>query len=270
VTLDAEIDQLYRLPPSEFTAARNALAKTLTGDDRARVRALGKPTNVAWAVNQVYWRDRSLFDQLVRAGEHLRTTQIAALKGRSGDVRTATANQRALLARAVEAAHRVAAEAGISADPDDVTRTLEALSMSPAGVVPGRLTTALAPSGFELLLGTKLPSHRDAPPARSERRHGKESPSAARAPAATAAGRDAERRAARARERAERLEARKREQAARKIAREREAEEQRMARARAKAEAALKRARAEEARARKQWEAAQAAVHAAEAAVRSI
>ncbi len=32
--LDAKIDDLYRLPLSEFTGARNALAKTLKGDER--------------------------------------------------------------------------------------------------------------------------------------------------------------------------------------------------------------------------------------------
>jgi len=77
--LDAKIDDLYRLPLSEFTGARNALAKTLTGDEAKRVRALEKPTVVPWAVNQVYWRARSTYDRLMKSGEKLRAAQIAAL-----------------------------------------------------------------------------------------------------------------------------------------------------------------------------------------------
>src|SRR5437773_10087717 len=61
VALESEVDRLYQLPLSEFTAARNALAKTLKGDEAARVRALAKPTVVPWAVNQLYWRDRKIY-----------------------------------------------------------------------------------------------------------------------------------------------------------------------------------------------------------------
>jgi hypothetical protein len=63
--LDAKIDDLYKLPLSEFTSARNALAKTLGKDDGAKiVKALEKPTVVPWAVNQVYWRAPRLVFEL--------------------------------------------------------------------------------------------------------------------------------------------------------------------------------------------------------------
>lgn len=52
--LESRIDDLYRGPLTDFVAARNALAKTVAGQDAQRVRKLAKPTVVPWAVNQVY------------------------------------------------------------------------------------------------------------------------------------------------------------------------------------------------------------------------
>ena len=47
------IERLSQLPPSEFTAARNAAAAHLKAPaDQAVVRARQKPTTPAWAVNQ--------------------------------------------------------------------------------------------------------------------------------------------------------------------------------------------------------------------------
>jgi hypothetical protein len=51
------IDELYQLPLDEFTAARNALAKS-TGD--ASIKKLEKPSLSAWAVNQLFWHQRKL------------------------------------------------------------------------------------------------------------------------------------------------------------------------------------------------------------------
>ena len=71
MSLDAKIDDLYRQPLDAFVPARNALAKTLTGADATRVRALAKPTVVPWAVNQVYWQARSVYDKAIKSGERL-------------------------------------------------------------------------------------------------------------------------------------------------------------------------------------------------------
>ena len=68
--LDLEIDGLFRLPLSDFTAARNALAGRLKKDKRAidaeRVKALAKPPAPAWAVNQLYWEDPQAIDERCR------------------------------------------------------------------------------------------------------------------------------------------------------------------------------------------------------------
>src|SRR5207244_9248332 len=95
--LDNHIDVLYKLPLDEFTAARATLAKTLSGADAKRVRALKKPTLVPWAVNQLYWHARPKYDALVATGAKVRSAQVAALEGRRADVRaTGDAHRHAL------------------------------------------------------------------------------------------------------------------------------------------------------------------------------
>jgi hypothetical protein len=157
VTLDSEIDRLYQLPLGEFTAARNALAKTLTGGGAARVKALAKPTVVPWAVNQLYWRDRKTFDRLLKAGGGLREAQIAALGGRHADVRRATEAHRAALADAVRSATSLASAGGANPQADQLARMLEAVSLSatPADAA-GRFTELIQPSGFEALAGLSI------------------------------------------------------------------------------------------------------------------
>jgi hypothetical protein len=155
VSLDGKIDDLYRQPLDAFVTARNALAKTLTGDEAKRVRALVKPTVVPWAVNQVYWQARPTYDKLIKSGERLRAAQIASLEGRRGaDVREAGDLHRTALADAVKAAERIAAAAGANPPADALVRTFETLSLaSEPPEPPGRLTKPLQPSGFEALAG---------------------------------------------------------------------------------------------------------------------
>jgi hypothetical protein len=157
VTLESRLDELYQLPLAEFTAARNALAKTLTGAEAARVKALPKPTVVPWAINQLYWRDRRTYDRLLKTGGALRDAQIAALKGRHGDVRRATEQHRAAVADAVRSATALAAPAGAHPAADQLARMLEAISLSPERAdAPGRFAALIQPSGFEALAGIAM------------------------------------------------------------------------------------------------------------------
>jgi hypothetical protein len=155
-TLEASIDNLYREALGDFVAARTALAKTLTGAEAQRVRKLTKPTVVPWAVNQVYWRDRRSWDQLVKAGEQLRKAQVAALEGRKADVRAATEAHRQAVADTVQKAERIAAADDLHPAADALMRTFEAISLRPEAEQPGRLTKPLQPSGFEALAGIKV------------------------------------------------------------------------------------------------------------------
>lgn len=161
--LDSTIDELYRLPLSEFTAARNALAKTLGGDDGRLVRKLAKPTVVPWAINQLYWRARPLYDRLLKSGDALREAQLAALKGRAADVRGSTDAHRKAVADAVRESTRLASAAGLHADAEPLARALEALSLAAVRPEhPGRLTEPVQPAGFEALSGVQ-PAGRPAP-----------------------------------------------------------------------------------------------------------
>jgi hypothetical protein len=194
-TLESKIDDLYRGPLDEFTAARNALAKTLSGAEAARVRKLAKPSLVPWAVNQLYWRARPSYDRLLTSGARLRKTQIDALEGRRADVRAAGEAHRAAIADAVKEATRITSAAGAHPASDALTRTIEALSlMREAPDPPGRLTEALQPAGFEALAGVPVaaaatPRVRSAETGHNREAHGpgeryepRESPSAPREP----------------------------------------------------------------------------------------
>jgi uncharacterized protein YecT (DUF1311 family) len=153
-TIDQEIDAIYQLPPGEFTASRTALAKTLTGDAASQVRGLKKPTAVPWAVNQVYWKARSIYDRVIERGRQLRTAQIATLKGRKSDVRAAVEAHRQAVAEAVRRAVQIASEAGLNPNADQLSRMFEAVSV--AATPPsdaGRFTEVVEPLGFEALSG---------------------------------------------------------------------------------------------------------------------
>jgi hypothetical protein len=152
--LDARIDELYQLPPSEFTAARNALAKTVMGADAARVKHLAKPSIVPWTVNQLYWRERRTYDRVMAAGRALRAAQIATLKGRAADLRAATTEHRAAVADAIATATQLAAQAGVHPAAEPLSRMIEALSLAPEPPDgPGRFTELLQPAGYEALAG---------------------------------------------------------------------------------------------------------------------
>ncbi len=167
--LDSKIDDLYRQPLAEFTAARNALAKTLKGEDAKRVRALPKPTVVPWAVNQVYWHARPAFDRVVKSGERLRAAQIASLEGRRADVRAASDAHRQAIGEAVKEAERLSRDRESAPPADALMRTFEALSLlSDLPESPGRMTKALQPAGFEALAGVTPRERPEVVPARTQ------------------------------------------------------------------------------------------------------
>jgi hypothetical protein len=156
-----DIDPLFQLPPTEFTAARNALAAKLKkagkAQDAERVKALPKPPLSAWAVNQVFWRHRKAFDRLMAAGERFKSTQAAQLAGKSGDIRAPLEARREALSEASRLAAALLESGGFDASPDTMRRvntTLEALatySVHPDAPQAGRLTDDVDPPGFEAL-----------------------------------------------------------------------------------------------------------------------
>ena len=111
MALPPEADELFRITPGGFIAARNELVARLReggrNDEAAAVQALRKPTAVVWALNQLASRDPEAIASLFEAGRDLRAAQQAALAGKASgaeDLRTATETRRAAVARARDAA----------------------------------------------------------------------------------------------------------------------------------------------------------------------
>src|SRR6201988_4236235 len=157
----AAADELFRLPLSEFTSARNTLAAKLKKDgdpeESNRVKALAKPPVSAWVANQLYWKNRVAFERLLAAGDACGKAQAAQLAGKSADMRAPLDARRETLGELTKLAGNVLREAGHPASPDMMRRimtTLEALATygdHPGGPPMGRLTADVDPPGFEAL-----------------------------------------------------------------------------------------------------------------------
>ena len=184
---DAGIDQLFQLPLNEFTQARNALAKE-AGKDGAAIRELSKPPLAAWAVNQLYWKDRDTYDALISAANEMRRTHKAILEGKRGDLRSAGREHELAIETALKATLALLKESGnpvTEATRQAILNTLRAL---PADEPAGRLTKTLSPGGFEMLAGIN--------PASAPKRNASKTESAAKSharPADTKAQQDAAR-----------------------------------------------------------------------------
>jgi hypothetical protein len=155
--LEEELDFLYSLPLEEFTRARNDLASRLKkahqADVAAEVRALKKPSAVAWAANSLVRSDPKLVTDLLAAGERLRETQQGALRGKAAadDVAEASGSERDAV-RALLAAGRK--RLGARATPallDRLGQTLRAAAVDDDArrlLERGRLTNELKAVGF--------------------------------------------------------------------------------------------------------------------------
>jgi hypothetical protein len=164
--IDAEIDALFQLPLAEFTSARNELAARLKkagrADDSVRVKALAKATATAWAVNQLYWRDRKDVEHLLALSAKVRKAHT----GGSEDLRELLEERRELVSELAGRAEAILREGEHAATPDAMRRiaiTLESLASwghTEGAPQAGRLTSDLEPLGFDglaaLMGGAKL------------------------------------------------------------------------------------------------------------------
>jgi hypothetical protein len=159
---ESELDRLYQLPLSEFTSARDELAKRLRAQgetERAReIKKMRKPTAAVWLVNQLA-RERQLdVQRLLKAGESLTKSQGKAAAGKSAQTfPEARRDEQRALAHLAKAAHGIAESAGIGPPAvGKATETLRAASLTAEGrelLRRGRLTEELEPPGFEALTG---------------------------------------------------------------------------------------------------------------------
>jgi hypothetical protein len=157
--IDAEIDALFQLSLTEFTGARNALAKYLKNEGRTldaeRVKTLAKPSSPAWAVNQLYWQDPKAIQHLLTLGERARKAQTGQIK--NADLRALIEEKKQMTMALLTKASAILEEARQTASSDSMRRvsaTLESLAAwgFMEGVPKaGRLTSDLDPPGFDAL-----------------------------------------------------------------------------------------------------------------------
>jgi hypothetical protein len=150
---DDEVAELYALEPGEFVAARNALAKRMKTagekDGAAAVAKLGRPTIVAWALNQAAREDPERIAELIDAAGRVARAQTDLMAGGdAAELRSATTAQRSA---AGEVAHAAVTRAGAN-HADTVRHTLDAALADPAlteRLRSGTLDETLdAPAGF--------------------------------------------------------------------------------------------------------------------------
>jgi hypothetical protein len=153
--LETEIDRLYQQPLSEFTAARNTLARD-AGAEASEIRQLAKPPLAAWAINQLYWKRREIYDALIKASQALRQTHKTILSGRRVDLREPTRDHEEAVDAALKAALAIIEEAGHPATDSTRQSVLTTLRALPSNQTAGRLTEVLQPGGFEMLQGLSI------------------------------------------------------------------------------------------------------------------
>jgi hypothetical protein len=163
-------DELYALPPEDFTAARNARAKAAQADgDRdlaGAIRTLPKPSAAAWLANQLVRRDRSALDPLLALGADLRAA-TAELDGAA--MRTLSRQQPKLVAALVRRAAELAKSSGkpvsqgVARDLEDTLRAAIADADAADQLMSGRLANALQHNGFGLVEAGNLSLVKNAP-----------------------------------------------------------------------------------------------------------
>ncbi len=152
-SLDDQIDELYQLPLDQFTAARNALAKS---SGASEVKKLEKPNLAAWTVNQLYWRNRKAYDEVIKAAERMRASYKQMLAGKTADVRGAEEIHEEALREAKQAARKLLEDGG-HPNPEAVMMPVaETLDALPGEEPPGRLTKPLRRMGFNVLEGLPI------------------------------------------------------------------------------------------------------------------
>lgn len=169
MSVDADLDALYGVPPAEFTTRRKELvaAAKMRGDTEGAgtIAAARRPTAAAWVVNALVRHDRDARDRLADLRAQLRAAH-AAMDG--SRIRELTAAQRTLVTELTRAGFAAAGMANPAAAlRDDVTNTLQAAIADPdVAARLGRLEKAEEWSGFgDFGVSTAVGARRSTPAA---------------------------------------------------------------------------------------------------------
>lgn len=254
--IEAALDELYAAKPGDFVATRKRLAK--------KHRALAKrrkPTQTAYALNQLARRHPDAIADLVDAGRALARAQRKALRGSASGLREAIERQRTVIRERMQEVARLVTELGVDeAHLPEIARALQAALVDPGvgeQLEEGHLERVPEAEGglFSLTPEDETPASRASAPTKKKTTRAKASTAAAARKAASEAKAAAKRAAAEQRA------------AAKKRADERRAA---IAEAEARADALAKAARAAEEEATKARENAATAKKAASAAATAL
>jgi hypothetical protein len=123
-------------------------------------------------VNQLFWRERPIYDELIEAAQRLRAAYRDQLAGQSPDVRGAEATHKAAVKRATQTARRLVEGDGSKASDAVMDAVRETLDILPSADPPGRLTKPLKRTGFEALEGFTIAAKPRPVPTRLEPKAG--------------------------------------------------------------------------------------------------
>lgn len=153
--LQSSVDELYRLTPADFTAARDSRASEArkSGDRQlaATIKQLKRPSAAAWLANLLSRECPEGVDALLRIGDHLRVAQ-GRLAG--SELKELAREGHRVVAKLVREAERLSVAAGQRPSPAvlrQLQETLDAALADPgaaAAVRSGRLTAALSYAGL--------------------------------------------------------------------------------------------------------------------------
>jgi hypothetical protein len=155
VDVDSIADQLYALPPAEFTATRNTLVKQARAagdrDSAAQIQALAKPTRSAWLVNRLARERADQLEPLIELGRDLRE---ASANLTAEELRAMTRQRLQVVHALVQVARQLGSAEGQRVSDDvaeEVRQTLEA-SLADGdiadAVLSGRLSRPARYAGF--------------------------------------------------------------------------------------------------------------------------
>lgn len=165
-TADDELDGLFRVPPGDFVAARDALVaqRKQRGDKAgaAQVKAIKRPTPAAWALNQLHHRHAESLERARRA-----TDEVRSLHAREGvtaqALRAGHEAQRSATQAVADEALRLCEEAGLPGGPVQARKLAASIRGVLAGLgdeALGRLTKDLEASGFDAITVLGAPAVR--------------------------------------------------------------------------------------------------------------
>ena len=156
-------DDLYTVPPSDFTRIRDALVRTLRSAGQESianaVRQRRKPTVAVWALNQAARKAPGHVQILLSALDRVKRAQLR----QPGDLAPASDSMRAAVARIVSDARNALQSTGTAWSPSLLRRvadTLRGAASDPAQrdqLLHGRLTDESTAPGFDVF-GDAKPS----------------------------------------------------------------------------------------------------------------